>query len=449
MKYLISLTLFFAVLATKAQPFLVDRVVATIGGTVVLQSDIESQYLQYLQQGGKADPGIKCEILDQLMINKLLLNQAKIDSVEVTDGQVDGELEKRLRYYIQQVGSASKLEEMMHKSLVEIKSDLKTTIREQLVTQTMQGKITKEITATPSDVKAYFNRIPKDSLPLIPAEWEISHIMKFVPITEQEKQAVKNQLLEIRKKCLATDSTRRSFAGMATIYSDDKETAKKGGELGMVGRGELVKAFEAVAFKLKPDEISDIVETEYGYHLLQLIERRGDQVNVRHILIKPKINPDYLQKVADKLDSVAKLMKKDSLKFEDAAAKYSEDEDTKFNGGVLINPVTGGSKFEESQVDKILFFQLNKLAVGEVSKPLPMSTNAGKDAVRLAVVKSRTSPHRANLKDDYQKIQNAAQNEKQNTAMTDWITKKRKTTFIHICDDYQKCEILKEWIVKN
>jgi peptidyl-prolyl cis-trans isomerase SurA len=426
----------------KGQVKILDEVVGVVGANVILQSDIESQYQQYLLQGGAENPNVKCDILYQMLINKLLLNQAVLDSLEVSDIQVETELDKRMRAFIQQIGSQQKLEERMGKTVLELKAEFRQLIKDQLLTQSMQSKITKDITASPSDVRAYYDKIPKDSLPKIESEYEVQQIVKYVPISDEEKKAVKDKLNSYKQEIMSGKS---SFEAKAVLYSQDPGTATKGGELGFFGRGDMQPSFEAAAFKLKPGEISEVIETPFGFHILQLIERRGDQINVRHILLRAKVSQDDVARVENSLDSLAKEIRSGTISFSDAAARFSDDENTKQNGGLMENQQTGATKFQSSELDKTLFFEIDKLKIGDVSKPLSTEVNS-KPALRIIMIKTRTSPHIANLKDDYQKIQNVALSEKQNKTLLDWVKKKRESTFVNVIKDYQKCDSIKEWM---
>ncbi len=439
-------TLFFLSYNVNAQVKIIDEVVGVVGANVILQSDIESQYQQYLLQGGAENPNVKCDILLQLLINKLLLNQAVLDSVEVSEGQVEGELDKRMRFYIQQIGSQQLLEERMGKSVLELKADFRILVKDQLLTQTMQSKITKDINASPSDVKSYYDRIPKDSLPRIESEFEIQQIVKNITITSEEKNNVREQLEKYKQDILAGKTT---FEAKAVLYSQDPGSAKKGGELGFFGRGDMQPSFEAAAFKIKPGEISDIIETPFGFHILQLIERRGEQINVRHILLRPKTSEANIKKASDLLDSLRTEITKGTITFSDATLKFSDDADTKNNSGIMVNPQDGTTKFQASQMDKTLFFQVDPLKDNEVSRPVSYSNNESKPSLRLLKVKSKTAPHIANLKEDYQKIQNAALQDKQNTTLIEWVKKKRANTFVNVNRDYTKCEVIKDWLKKS
>jgi peptidyl-prolyl cis-trans isomerase SurA len=419
----------------------VDQVMAVIGNKIIQKSDIEKQYAQALMQGAPQGEETKCQIFDQLLLQRLMLNQAEIDSVIATDSQVETELDKRMRYYIKQIGSEQKLEEYFHTTIVQLKAELRGVLKDQITVQMMQGKITKDITATPNDVRKFFNDYPQDSIPYVDAELEVAQIVRKPPVSNEEKKAVKERLEEFRKKIMAGED----FAVYAALYSADNSSAKKGGELGLFERGQMVPEFEAAAFNLKENEVSPIIETKFGYHILQLIERRGNQINVRHILLQPKTSDDDLIKTVTFLDSIRTKIVAGAMTFDEAAEKFSEDEETKNNGGMLINPETGTTKLSPDKMDRLLFFQVDTMQLNTVSKPLLMTTSENKSAYRLVMVKSRTQPHKANLKDDYQRIQEVVLNDKQNKAVSDWVEKKRKTTYIQINDTMNNCETLKHW----
>ena len=424
------------------KPQVVDQVMAVVGNNIILRSDIEKQYNQAIAQGETGSENLKCTVFDQLLLQKLMINQAAIDSLIVTDAQVDNELDKRMRYYIKQIGSEQRLEEYFHTSIVQLKAEMKDIIKEQLTVQQMQGKITKDITATPNDVREYFNSIPADSIPYIDAEMEVAQIVRKPPISAAEKKAVRAQLEEYRKAIIDGGD----FAVYAALYSQDNSTAKKGGDLDFFERGTMVPEFEAVAFNLKPGEVSQVIETKFGFHILQLIERRGEQINVRHILLMPKISDEDIRASIQFLDSIRTKINLGAMTFEEAAEKYSDDEDTRYNGGLMINPETGTAHLSPDKMDRLLFFQVDTMPLNTISQPLLMSTAEGKSAYRLVIVKSKTKPHQANLKDDYQKIQEVALSEKQNKAMSDWIERKSKSTYIQINDSMNKCEALKHWM---
>ncbi len=425
---------------THAQ-VVVDKILAVVGSKIILQSDIEKQHVQYIAQGAEDNSQTKCLIFDQLLLQKLLLNQADIDSVTVSESQVDGELDRRMRFYIKQIGSEEKLEEYFHTTIRELKVELRDMIREQLLVQSMQSTITKDVVATPSNVREYFESIHPDSLPYIDAEMEVGQIVRKPPVSDTERKAVKTKLEEYRKKIMAGED----FAVYAALYSEDKSTAKKGGELGMFERGTMVPEFEAAAFNLRAGEVSPIIETKFGFHILQLIERRADQINVRHILLQPQTDDKDLYKAYALLDSLRKQINLGSISFEDAAQKFSDDEETRNNGGLLVNPETGTTKLSPDKMDRLLFFQVDSMSLNTVSMPLGMATAEGKQAYRIVIVKSKNLPHKANLKDDYQKIQEVALTQKQNELLTTWVENKKSVTYIHLNDTFDDCEMLKAW----
>lgn len=419
----------------------IDQVAAVVGNKVILLSDIEAQYLQFISQGNYADEKIKCNILDQLLLNKLLLHQAILDSVEVSEAQVEEKLDRNMEFYIKQIGSQEKLEQYYGKTVLELKDEYRPLIREQLQVQGMQQKITKDIAASPADVKAFFSAIPSDSLPYINAEVEFAQIVHNIPVNVAERERVKKQLLDYKERVAKGED----FSTLAVLYSQDG-SAKNGGDLGFHERGELVTEFEAVAYRLKPGEISDPVETKFGIHLIQMIERRGEQFNVRHILIKPKVADEDLAQGKAFMDSVLTLIRTGKIKFEEAAEKFSNDLETRYNGGNVFNPQTGTTRFESDQVNPTDFFQLDKLQPGEISSPILSQTNEGNQVYKILMLKARSTPHKANLSDDYQRMQEAALESLQNKSLNDWVKKKKINVFVQISKDYLNCENLKDWL---
>lgn len=424
------------------QPQVVDQVVAIVGSQIILQSDVEKQYVQYMSQGSSSEEKMKCGIFDQMILQKLLLNQASIDSVTVSDDQVDEELNKRMRYFITQLGSEEKLEAYFHTTIRQLKDELREIIRDQMTVQTMQSKITHGITATPNDVRTYFEAIPADSIPYMDAELEVAHIARIPATSDAEKNKIKEQLEDYRAKVVAGGD----FSVYAALYSDDKSTAKKGGELGFFARGSMVPEFEGAAYNLKPGEMSPVIETKFGFHLIQMIDRRGDQINVRHILLQPKISDADMLKSYRFLDSLSQKINAGMIGFSDAAQQFSDEKETRNNGGLIINPENNTTKLSPDKMDRMLFFQVDTMPLNRTSKPLLMQTQEGKSLYHIVMVKSRTQPHKANLKDDYQKIQEVVMQEKQAKALNDWVEKKRKTTFIQIQSDFGICkEELSHW----
>jgi len=422
---------------------ILDQVVAVVGKSIVLQSDIENQYLNYRMQGGIVGTAsqMKCQILESTLYQKLMVAQSEVDSLKVDKMQVAGELERRLSSFINQFGSQEKMEKYYGKSLVDIKAELHDVVKDQLLAQQVQQGIIGKVTVTPSEIRAYYKSIPTDSIPLIKTEYVVRQLVKEPPISIEEKLRVKKELLELRKRILNGES----FATMAILYSEDPGSAKKGGELGFYGRGQLYPAFEAAAYRLKPGEISDVVKTKAGYHIIQMIARKGDYINVRHILLTPKVSPLDLQKAKTKLDSIVKEIRSDSISFDKAVEKYSDGKD-KNNGGYLLNQQTGGIEFEGSQLDAQVSFTVNNLKPGQISNPVPFKTENQKDAYRLLYLEKRIAPHRANLKEDYAKIEKWALQDKQQKVVDEWINDKAQSTYVSIIPEYQTCHFKHHWL---
>ncbi len=439
-----TMVIVFVSLVSQAQTgTVVDEVVAVVGSKPVLLSDIENQYLQYRAQGGIRGSAkeTKCHIMESSLFSKLLLNQAELDSVEVTDKQVDGELERRIRYYIQQIGSKEKLEEYFKKPLHEIKEELRGVISDQMKVEMTQQKITKDIKITPSEVRNFFNELPIDSIPLVNTEYIIGQIIRKPKVGLAEEIEVKEKLRTLRKRIMNGES----FSTLAVLYSEDPGSAAKGGEVGLFGRGELYPEYEAAAFKLKPGEISDIVKSKAGYHIIQLIERRGDFINTRHILLMPKVSPFELAKASKELDSVYTLLQKGSLSFEEAVQKISDDPN-KINGGLMINPQSQNNRWDPEQLDPKVLYAVDKLEPGQFSKPMIYKSDDDKDAYRILYLKERTKPHRANIKDDYDRLQNWALDKKKSEALREWVGRKLAETYIRISAEYKECVYQQEWI---
>lgn len=438
---IILLMVFFT--PCKAQePQVIDRVVAVVGQNIILQSDIEAQYIQFRLQGGikGSASSIRCEILEDLMFQKLMLNQAEMDSITVTDKQVDAEVEQLVSYFISQLGSQENLEKYYKKSMKEIKTELRRMRKDQMLVEQVQQTILANVEVTPAEVKKAFHEIPKDSIPLVNSKYEIAHLVKKPPITLDEKLAVKDRLYKIRKRIL--DGER--FSTMALLYSEDPGSAKKGGELGFHGKGEFAPEFETAAFNLRDGEISEVIETEFGYHIIQMIERKDEFVNVRHILLTVNVSPESLQVAYNELDSIANLIHSDSLTFEEAVRQFSDEED-RISGGLLINPMDGSTLFDASELDQQVSVTVNRMKVGEISSPVPMKTDENKDAFRLLYLKKKTAPHKANLKDDYTLIRDWAIQKKRETIINDWIKNNSKKTYIRICEDFKDCDFRFDW----
>ena len=440
------------IMAQNRQPQVVDKVVAVVGKNIILQSDIENQYIQYRLQGMAEGTGkeVRARILEDLLLQKLMLNQAEMDSITVTDEQVESQMDQRIRYFVSRLGSQEKMEEQFGKSMSEIKDEVRQAVKDQMLQEQVQTKIMEKVVVTPKEVRNFFRDIPRDSLPTIQPSYEIVQIVKRPPVSIDEKLMVKDRLYQIRKRILDGES---SFATMAVLYSEDPGSARQGGELGFAGKGVYATEFENVAFNLRDGEISDVVETQFGFHIIQLIERRGETVNCRHILLTAKVPVEALEKAQNQLDSVAQLVRNGDMTFEEACKKFSDD-DSKSNGGYLTNAATGGNwislqdlqELEQSYPEyKNLAFVISRLGVGDLSDPVPMTTNENNDAFRLVMVKRKIEAHQANLKEDYNLIQSWALNRKRQEAIGKWVKEKAAKAYIRLDDEYKNSDFYYDW----
>lgn len=448
MKKYISLFLFLVIALTnkEAKSQEIDKVVAVVGGNVILKSEIENQYAQYLAQGNPADVGIKCYFLQQLLTQKLLSQQAVIDSIEVTEDEIDDNINNRLRYMSNRAGGQERLEQFLNRSLLQYKEEMRPDIREQLIANKMQRKITENIDVTPFEIKRFFENIPTDSLPNFNTEVEVGEIVFYPKLSDKEKKPIYDRLESIRKEIVEDG---KDFGTMARLYSQDPGSAAEGGEYPFSDRNTWVKEFTRTAFKLKPGEISNVFETQFGYHILQVLERRGEQVKVRHILRTFSPTPESLEITKKLADSVYNLVETGKIDFFTAANHFSDDEQTKYNGGMLLNSENVQSRttfIPVDQLDASIFSAIDTLEVGKFSRPSQFTGPDGKTGYRFVYLKSRIPPHKANLEEDYAKLKDAALEDKTNRVISEWFEARRKTTYIKIDDDYKSCEGLEIWM---
>jgi len=416
---------------------IIDQVIAVVGNEIILESEIENQYIQLMSQGYASNSvDIKCDILEEMMFQKLLYIQAGIDSVEVTKKEVETELNRRLDVFINQLGDEKALEEFYGKSILEIKADFSDIIEEQLLTQKVQQSLTGEVKITPSEVKAFFEEIPEDSIPMVEPYFEISEIVISPEIGQEEKDAVKEKLNGIRERIINGES----FATMAILYSEDPGSATKGGELGFVGRNDLVPEFATVGFNLtSTEDVSRIVETEFGYHIIQLIEKKGNMMNFRHILLTPKIGIEELSIAETKMGEISELIKTDSIDFDKAVDEYS-DADSRFNSGKVMNPYYGNAKLSKDFVDPYTAKTVNGLKQGEISEPFLSANEKGAKVMKIIRLDIKVEKHKANLKDDYQEIQQYALEKEKQERTEKWINEKLESTYVKIDDSYCNCK---------
>ncbi len=442
--------LFITLAQVIAQPALqnknksLDKVVAVIGSSIILQSEIDMQYAQYLSQGNPDNQDVKCQILQGLISQKILGQQAIIDSIAVTEDDIDNEIDRRLRSSIARAGGQERLEQFLNRSLIQYKDEIRPDIKEMLIANKMQSKITENVAVTPLEVKRYFDAIPKDSLPFFNTEVEIGEVVVYPKMSREEKEAFRDKAEALRLRVKGGED----FATLARLYSQDPGSAREGGDLGFMDRGSLVKEFAATAFKLKPGELSQVIETEFGFHVLQLVEKRGDQVNVRHILIKTEPVPASLERAKAHIDSVYQKVVKKTLDFGTAASLYSDNNDTKYNGGMMLNAENVQSRTTFIPTDKLdpsIFLTVDTMKVGSISEPVLFTGADGRQGYRLLMLKSKTGPHQANLEQDYPKIKEVAFEDKTNRTISEWFEKRRKITYIKIDSEFQTCSGLANW----
>jgi peptidyl-prolyl cis-trans isomerase SurA len=418
--------------------FVVDKIIAKVDNYIVIRSELERAYQDYLTNGGSPSQQARCQYLAMLVRNKLMLAKAEIDSVLVLDGEVDLNTQNRMDMIMSQSGrTENELEALYGKTMEQVRLELRDQIREQMIVSKMEEEMTKDVVVTPSEVKRFFNKIPKDSLPYFSASVEVAQIVKIAEVSEEQESKTKRELSDLRSRILAGED----FATLAKKYSDDPSVVQNSGEMGWSGRGRMVPEYEAMAFKLKPSEISMPFKSPFGIHIMQLIERRGNEYNTRHILISPKPSEADLKNASAYLDSLRTLIVADSMKFQAAAKEYSDDVATKGNGG-FFSDRDGGTRLTVDELDPIVFFKLDSMKVGEISKPIAYRTDEGKDAVRILLYKSRIAPHQASLEDDWTKIQAATLNEKKDKILQKWFAKARADVFINIDPAYDNCGLL-------
>ena len=444
-KIITSVLVLLSVLTTWGQNggTSIDGIVAVIGKSIIMRSDLEKHFIDYKAQFKTIeDPDeVYCSILENLVFNKLMVNQAELDSIEVSDEEVDYRLNTRIQYFLQQTGGDVKfIENYFHKSMAEIKKEMREMMYEQALIEQVQSNITSSITVTPSEVNQFAAKIGPDSMPMVETSYQFGEIVKIPPVSDEEVAEVKERLNSYRERILRGEK----FGALARLYSDDPGSASKGGDLGFVERGTLYPEFEAVAFNLKSGEISQVVKTQAGYHIIQMIERRGESIRVAHILIQPKPSTDEQVRAITYLDSVRNIIINEKLTLEEAAKRFSEGE-TKMNGGMVVNPYNSSLVFDRQTLDDATFTTINKLIPGEYSECVPFVNDDGVMAYRLIYLKEKVSQHKANLVEDYDMIKNAALEQKKYDAMEKWVAEKVKVTNMKISEQYRYCPFVTKW----
>lgn len=421
----------------------IDKIEAIIGSEILLTSDIENQYNQILSQGIIQTNNIKCDILDELLYQNLLIHHAKIDStIEINEDEVNQEVNKRITFFESQLGSLNKVEEYFKRSIDNMKEELSIVVTDQLYTQKKQNIIINNVNITPNEVKDYLNSLENDDIPLIPTQLELAQLVILPKLSSEKKKSIKEKLDGFRKRIYSGED----FKVLATLYSDDVVSANNGGELGFMSRGELLPEFERAAFRLKDNEISEVVETKFGFHLIQMIERRGEQINARHILIKPKFNSSSIKNASDKISLIKNEIDSGLISFDDAVVKYSED-NSKNNGGLIINPSSGSTDFTFDELDPSIKYIVQNMNIGEITSPsLTKSDDGSQAAYRLIRLNNLVEEHKANISNDFDVLKGYALSDKKQKYIDKWIVDNINDTYIQINENFSSCSCYNKWI---
>lgn len=449
-KLVLGFTLFMISLSSIAQENtkVIDDVLAVVGDDIILQSEVEAEFLKIesQQEVPQSDQKIaRCQVLDQMILSKVLKTHALRDSLSAAPDQVDYQLNTRLQVLINQVPSVSDFEDHYGKTVNQIKEQLRPLVIDYLLAEAKKEQVTENVSVTPAEVKRFFYRIPEENLPYYNAEVELAQIVKFPKPTQEAKQAVEDQLLSLKQRVLDGEN----FADLAKEYSQDPGTAPRGGDLGFFRKGQMVKEFEDVAFKLAPGEISRVVESMFGFHLIQVLDRKGESVNARHILLKPELNEKQLDESMKEMDDIYSKIKSDSLSFKYAVDLHSDDENTKAKGGLLFNKNTGTSYFEIDALldqDPEMYLAIDDLEKGDISKPTKFKDAYGREGIRILYVQNQRDAHKMNLEYDFELIKNRALELKKNEKLYTWLDDATSEVFIAVNDHYRACPNMPIWL---
>lgn len=427
----------------KAQDKIVDQIVAVVGSNIILKSEIEEMVKQYQAQGMSSEGDMRCEILENLLVEKLMVAEAEQDTnIVVTDNQINQSIEERIRNYVQHLGSEKQVEEYFGKPVVQIKAELKDVIRNENLSQQMQRKVIENVKVTPSEVRYFYRGLPDKEKPSINTQYEYAQITIIPKIDEQEDEKIKEKLRDIKKRVEAGEL----FAMFAVLESEDG-SAKDGGDLGYFGRAQMDPVFSAAAFNLKPGQVSNVVRSEFGYHLIQMIDRKGERIRCRHIVIKPKIKAEELEKAYNALDSLANDIRKNKIPFEEAAMRLSMDKNSRNNGGLVVNPSTMSSKFDPASLPPAVSKVLANMKINEISAPFRSVDEKMRDVIQIVKLINRTESHLADLSEDYQLISDMFLQKKKEETVQKWIGERQSKNYIRIDDTYSNCEFkFKNWI---
>ncbi len=418
---------------------IIDEVAWVVGDEPIYRSEIEEMYQQAQYEGTTFKNSPYCAIPEQIAVEKLYLHQAKVDTVEVPENAVRSTVDQRINYLIANLGSKERVEAQLRRPMSAIREQLYDLYHTQYTIQQVQQNLTKDVKATPADVRKYFSSLPPDSIPMVPLQVEVQVITSNPPVLQSEVDSIKNRLREFTEE---VNSGKSDFGTLAFFYSEDPGSARQRGELGFHGRAELAPEFSAVAFNLSdPSKVSRIVQTEFGYHIIQLIEKRGDQINCRHILLRPKVRTEEINYAVNKLDSLQKEIGKGTFTFEEAARYVSDDNDTKNNKGIMMNPSSGSSRFEMQELPAEVARQIEKMQPGDVSKPFVMMDQAkNKEVVAIVKLTNRFPAHKATLSEDFSLLKNLYEQRAKEKILKDWVEKKIKQTYVHIEEGWDGCD---------
>lgn len=436
---------FFIMIAdgVKSQDKVIDQIVAVVGSNPVLKSDIENQAMEMQARGVTTEGDMKCEILEQLLEQKLLLAEAELDTnIVVTDKQINQNMDRRLQYFIENIGSEKEVEKYFNKSINQLKADMGEAIKEQLKTEQMQGKITEKVSFTPSEVRNYFRQLSKEKIPEVASQLEYAQITVLPIITEKEDLEVKAKLREFKRRVEGGES----FSALAILYSEDPGSARNGGEMDYVGRAMLDPAFATEAFNLKVNQVSKVVKSEFGYHIIQLMDRKGEKIKCRHILIRPKIDPAELTRAKERIDSIADYIRKGTMSWDQAAYMYSSDKNSRNNNGLVTSQRTGSTKFAMDELDPDVSKVITTMKIGEISSPFLSLDDKQRQVYKILKLLNQTKAHPANLQEDYQFLSETFMSKKKEDVYRAWIAKQQSKTYIHIDDTFANCNFkLKSW----
>lgn len=444
LKKILLLFTIISPLAIYAQDKVINQIVAVVGNNVILKSDIEEMYRNNIAQGISSDGDMKCEILENLLIEKLLIAEAELDSnIVVTDNQINQQLDSRMQYFVQNLGSEKAVEAYFKKPITDIKSSLKEVIENQLYTQQMRSSIIKNVTITPAEVRYKYKNTNKSELPQVEAQVEYAQISVYPQVSIEEENKIKARLRDFKHRI---EDGGEDFATLAVLYSEGP-SASNGGELGYMGKAQLDPAYANAAFNLKEGKVSNVIKSDFGYHIIQLIDRKGDQANTRHIILKPSPSKDALAEANSRLDSLATLIRKEKITFSEAATHFSADKNSRNGGGIALNPTTMSSKWTKEELDPTVGKVLSQMNINEVSEPFKTVDDKQQTVYKIVKLLDKTSAHTANPNEDYKTLSDIYLEEKQNEAVEKWISEKQAKTYIRIDDSYANCNFqYKNWI---